>query len=398
MKPTLFFWAPIVLGLKTGGDVANEVARLTELSEEFNLRGYLAINTNNLADTTKVLEFWFGKSVPRVALLPAPRLPYGFLLPWNMVLGVYVAIAMGLTRISEPVDIVLTRHPISSLPILVASKILRIRSVYNVLTVPFGYKEAAILGGVAFRNPITRAAFRLIDYACLYLADFIAVGSPAASKEILQESGLQEKKIVSMVYPLPGYFFDTTPEAPKVEEIRLAYFGSISAYVEFGPLIEALQELSMEGVRISLRIQGSGSGSGELRAIIESRRPSNVTFNEGAIPRISIPSELRFVSAIVLPLRKMSTPALPIKSLEAMALGIPLVVSNPSDSTVFSDGETCICVPTNSSMGWKTALLRLQDASTVKRVIYGAKTVASAYRPGQNSAALLAILSRTARN
>jgi len=398
LKPTLLFWAPVVLGYKTGGDVANEVARLSELSNEFDLRGYLSIDIDNLADTTKVLDFWFGKTVPRIALLPTPRLRYGFRLFWGVVLGMYVSIAMILTRLGEPVEIVLTRYSISSLPVLLTSKILRIRSVYNVLTVPFGYKEAGLLGGVAFANPITRAAFRLIDYACLYLADFVAIGSPADSKEILQKTGIPERKVISLVYPLPDYFFGTTSKPRQTDGITLAYFGSISAYYDFGPLIEAVHELSKDGVRVNLRIQGSGPGSGELRTMIDSRQPQNVTFNEVAIPRSSIPSELGSVSAIVLPLRKMSTSALPIKSIEAMALGIPLVVSNPSDSSVFLDGETCLCVRENSKAAWKTALLRLQDASTVERVINGGREVASAYRPGQNNAALLAILSPTTKN
>ena len=396
MKPIVFVWSYVNLGSIPSGSTANEVARLKELANDFSLQAYLLCDAKTPEDFRNRLRFWFGNPIPGVHFLPSRHIPYGFRGIFSFMLGIYVSICLVLASRKNRVDLVITRLPIPSLPVLIVSKILRLQSLYNVLTIPFVYKEATIHGGVAYRNPLIRGLMRTVDYACLSLSNRIGIGSPTNASEIGRELGKgYQSKTIYLPYPIPEYFFQQTQTTSEGESIVLGYLGELYDVYDFHPLIEAINDVASEGVKIQLRIRGAGASVSKLKKLLEDGNQL-VIMDDAPIPRREVPYELRKITAVVLPLRKLSYHVIPLKAIEAMALGIPVIMANPTDDSQFIHLDTCICVPTNSKAEWKVALGLLQDRKVVQRVVAGGKRVADSYRPGQNRETLIRLVRQSA--
>jgi glycosyltransferase involved in cell wall biosynthesis len=389
LKPTAFVWSWLNLGGIPAGSTGNEVARLKELTNDFSLQAYLLCDAKTPEDLRKRVRFWFGNPISGLHLLPSSNIPDGFRGIFSLMFGIYVSITLIMASRENRIDLVITRLPIPSLPVLIVSRMLRLRSVYNVLTIPFTYKETT---SIVYRNPLTRGLMRTVDYACLSLSNRIGIGSPATALEIGRELGRgYQSKTIYLPYPIPEYFFQQTRAISEDESIVLGYLGELYDTYDFRPLIEAINDLTSEGVKVQLRIRGAGASASKIKKLFEAGKRI-VILEDAPVPRREVPDELRKVTAVVLPLRKLSYSVIPLKAIEAMALGIPVIMANPTDDSQFIHLQTCICVPTNSRGEWRTAIGLLQDREVVQAVVAGGKRIADSYRPGQNGETLLRLV------
>ena len=94
---------------------------------------------------------------------------------------------------------------------------------------------------------------------------------------------------------------------------------------------------------------------------------------------------------MVVPLSSQ-VPGHSIKAIEAMALGTPIIISNPTDSRIFRDGETCVVVHDNSSVGWQEAIARIGVPEYRERIARGARAEVEAFRAMQNVNVILRLL------
>jgi glycosyltransferase involved in cell wall biosynthesis len=387
----LFIWSPVELGFAVVGNRVTATERIKELAEDFDVEAYFISGSKRLDEQSRLISFWFeGGKIGDIHLLPNLTQTYGLKLASGFFLSIVVCFEIIAARSRRKLPLVITREPVSSVLVLLACKILRIRSLYDA-DPPFPYKVADTIGGVAFQNPITRTLMQMVDYACLALANAVAIPDRQAEKELRAETHfVHPKRIVRLPFPIPASFFDTKLNAPE-DRISLKFLGFLYDLYDFQPLIEAVGELGESGLKIELIVIGSGEQKETLLEFVRAKGFQNVHISEGAIPRSQIPSELADATGVVIPLRKAIS-GVPLKSVEAMAIGVPVLISNPRDSTIFSDGNTCICLEENSRGQWKSAIFRLRDRATRERVVLGAKVIAEQYRPGKNKAAIRALI------
>ena len=379
------------LGYEVAGNRVNEVARIKELSKQFDVEAYFISGSRESAEQSKLLSFWFERRIGNVHLLPSIYRVYGTYLLWIVLLSIVVCLEILVDNLTKRIDLVITRVSTASLPILLLCKIMRIPSLYNTLSVPFSYKQVSTLGGIAFQNPISRNIMKVVDYACLSLAGTIAVSGHEAVNEIRSQARfVSSEKVVQLPFPLPEFFFKTLPHSSQ-DKIVLKFLGSLNDMYDFSPLIEAVAELNSEGLETELIVSGSGKQRKPLEELVKSRNISNVQFKEANLPRSQIPRELSNATAVVIPLRD-SVPGVPIKGIEAMALGIPVIISNVKDLKTFINGKSCIVVKQNNKAGWKEGIMQIGNPLIRGKIVQGAKAVAEQYRPGKNIEAISAII------
>lgn len=375
------------------GDRANETARLEDLSESFQVDAFLLTESKKAGERAEALRFWFGGDGPSVHLLPVPRGRLGGGYLFKLCAGVLVSAALALRRLRRGVDAVVTRDPVMSLPVLAVSRVLRIRTVYNIPIIPFTYKHTRARG-TALANPPAIGLAKAIDFGCLCLCDWIAVASPAASDEI-RDGGLPalERKVVVLPFPIPGCFFDRSPRTVGEPGTKvLEYLGTVYRSQDFAPLVDAVRRLAGAGDGIELRVRDTNPRAHWKRKLAGKDPRDPVSFVEARIPRRDVPSVLSEATALVVPIADWVRVNVPVKAMEAMAMGVPVVVSNPTDPHIFRDGATCIVVRENTSQAWQEALLRLNDEETLRRVALGGRAMAEGCRPGQNARILLDLL------
>src|SRR6266480_326764 len=118
LRRIAFVWSFVNLGKIPSGSTANEVARIQELASDFDLQAYLLWDAKTPEDLRNRLQFWFAKPIPGVHCLPNPDIPYGLRGIFSFMLGVYVSIILIMASRRNRIDLVMTRMPIPSLPVL----------------------------------------------------------------------------------------------------------------------------------------------------------------------------------------------------------------------------------------------------------------------------------------
>ena len=393
-KAKVFVWSPVILDRTVRGDKVNEVARIRELSQTFDLDAYVLADSRGAKERREISDLWFDGPPSNVHYLPTLRGRVHFL-PNLLVLGVYVSMVLLIKSLSERIDLVLTRFSVASLPVLAACRILRIRSVFNVPAAPFEYKDSKVMGGVVRANPLFRTLTRASDYGCLSLCNYIAIPSPAARVEVQKDLGRGiGSKIIALPHPIPAYFFDQNLRRWDGDETVLKFLGNIHPKYDFLPLVQAVGVLGEKGMKISLQILSSGSGADWAERLLGGNVPPNVSQTDASYPRRRVPALLQDATAVVVPLKDGVTVDVTLKSIEAMALGIPVLQTRLTDPELLVDGRTCIGVGRNTSEDWQAALVRLQDKSLVERVIAGGKKVADLYRPGRSGEVLSSLIQK----
>jgi glycosyltransferase involved in cell wall biosynthesis len=147
--------------------------------------------------------------------------------------------------------------------------------------------------------------------------------------------------------------------------------------------------MSVRGQDVSLVVYASPVGRARLRKLAT----DGMTFLciKDQVPREELIQALRECTAVVVPFSSGVT-VVPIKAIEAMAVGAPVIVANPWDLKIFRDGETCIVVSSDTPRGWQEAIMRAVDPKYRLSVIRTARAEAEAFRSSQNVEVILGIL------
>lgn len=151
-------------------------------------------------------------------------------------------------------------------------------------------------------------------------------------RDALVKRGLPERKtIVLMNLPDPRKFQASTQAVEQTGNgnLKIVYFGTITNRLGVDLVIRAIHELRDLACTIEFFVYGDGDGREECRDLckqlgIESR----VYFSECAVPLDDLIQKVRGMDLVVVANRKNAATdlMLPVKMLEGMALGIPVVV------------------------------------------------------------------------
>ncbi len=137
---------------------------------------------------------------------------------------------------------------------------------------------------------------------------------------------------------------------------RILATGSLSIQKDHATLIRACASLHQHGVDFRLDIYGEGNERGALEDMIEAHKLQGIVTLMGKVRRDVVLTALQGASIFVLPSRVEGSPN---ALLEAMAAGLPAVVSDiPSTRETASDASALFAPPGNED-GFAVAIGRL---------------------------------------
>lgn len=308
---------------------------------------------------------------------------YGVRLLSRVISGFVVALALPFFRASIGVDLVITRGALDSIPLVMASKLANIKLLYTAPAIPLAHMQKGFVKPTHARLYYFLA--KLADYFVLRNADFWGLTSSSAQHDLTKLLGKDApKKMTFLPIPIPEEFFAAGPSEKDDREVTLVFNGSISYLYDFGCLISALRKMNSEGRRVYLTIRTSVTDRKHLSSLLGAQDESYLRL-QAPVPRPEIIGTVRRATAVVIPLsrRAKSEGGIPIKAIEAMALRVPVIISNPNDP-IFQDGVTCVVVPGDSPQAWEKAISQIADSDYRKSIVDHARVLAEQFRSRRN--------------
>jgi glycosyltransferase involved in cell wall biosynthesis len=379
-KRTLVVWAPVSLEPPIFGDKANEVERIRILSSSYKVQAFVLLSLTRIKETRTHLRIFKGCGA-RIWVLPWIDV-YGFRMLSRLTSATVAALAVLLFRVSVGVDLVISRGAFYSIPLVVTCKLANISLLYSIPSQPLSHMETGFVRQAHVR--LYSLLAKLADYFVLRNADFWGVASSSAQLDLLRFFGKSvQRKMMSLPFPIPDEFFKATPPKTDDRQVTLIYNGSISYLYDLTSLVTALRKMNSEGREVCLNIYTSEAGRKQLDSLGE--RGGFLRLHP-QLPRREMIGAVRRATAMVIPLScrvKLEGGRIPIKAIEAMALRVPVIISNPNDS-LFQDGMTCIVVADDSPQAWEKAISRITDSTFRESIINRARLLAERFRSSKN--------------
>jgi len=390
-KRTLVVWAPVSLEPPMSGDKANEFERIRILSSRYKVRAFVLLSIARIREArtySRTLE----ECGAEIWVLPWIDL-YGFRTLSSVTAASVVALAVLLLRVSAGVDLVITRGAFYSIPLIMACKIANVSLLYSIPSQALSHLETG------FVKPAHVRLYSLLakpaDYFVLMHADFWGVASSSAELDLLRFFGKDaRRKITSLPLPIPEEFYEAMPPKTDERQMTLTYNGSTSYLYDFNSLVIALRKMNSEGRRVCLTVYTSEAGRKKLGSL--DAGGEGYLRLESELPRRKMIEAVGRATAMVIPLSrqvKLEGGRIPIKAIEAMALRVPVIISNPNDP-IFQDGVTCIVVSDDSPEAWENAISRISGSTSRKSIVKGARAVAERFRSSRNVEIVSRLLDR----
>lgn len=208
---------------------------------------------------------------------------------------------------------------------------------------------------------------REAETLCMTLADRVVVLAETMRREVV-ERGVPEDKVDVVPNAVPDAFTEPLPDGEPVRR-RLGLrpgdtvFGTVTTlndYEGIDTLLAALERLDDPGVRLVV------VGDGPARAALRERSGSlgdRVVFT-GRVPHSGVRELLAAMDAFCVPRRATPVTVLvpPLKPLEAMAAGLPVLVSDlPPLVELVVPGRHGLAAPAGDSEAWAAAMCRVRD-------------------------------------
>lgn len=157
----------------------------------------------------------------------------------------------------------------------------------------------------------------------------------------------------------------------------VGYIGSILGYEGLDDLLHAFSELRTNIPDAKLLIVGDGDAMPVLLDLARQLRLENSVVFTGKISPSAVKQYFSLLNAVALPRKpyKVCQLVSPLKPLEAMAMGVPLVVSDVAAlKEMVRDGETALVHTSSDITSLTTALLRLaQEQGLAARLAQAAR-------------------------
>lgn len=267
-----------------------------------------------------------------------------------------------------------------------AAKALGCRIIHEVMLTPdVGPLTAEEYGRYATSSPTTRlaeiAAGRERDRQKYALADLILVPSEFVrggviglgadpAKVALVPYGIDKSWLERSSYPVPG---------------RVLFVGSVGLRKGSHYLAEAARRLAERGIDCEVRV------AGPMEAGVEQSRPFAGPTYLGQVPRADIHREYSHADIFVLP---SLAEGMAVATLEAMAMGLP-VITTPNAGSCVRDGIDGIIVPPANAFALMTTIERLLLNRDLRETMSrNAKARASEFTWEKYEGRLIAALSR----
>jgi glycosyltransferase involved in cell wall biosynthesis len=255
---------------------------------------------------------------------------------------------------------------------------------YRAINIPFSAEEAATFDLPDPVKSVVRTLFDVFDLVALRTANRILVPSPNGAELIATRLSVERERILCVRFPIPDFFYDQMRRKEDIasnfdHKAGLIYCGSFYEFYNFEALLGAIGRLNREGYKVTLNMYGDGPIRGRvLDQVLELGLQRDVVIHE-PVSREKVPEVYRSGTAAVVPYSRNYQRGLPLKSVEAMALGVPLIVSKQSDP-LYVDGQNCIVVGGDDAEAWAIAIRKVTDPDVRRKVVMGGIEAAKPYR------------------
>ena len=246
---------------------------------------------------------------------------------------------------SERIEVIHAHSPVlNGLPALWAGRRLGLRTVYEVRTL---WEDAAVSHGTHAEASVRYRASRFLETVVLRQADAVIAICNGLRAEVIGR-GVAPSRVTVIPNGVGSEWFEPQPRAAALAERLgvadgpvLGYIGSFSHYEGLPFLIEAMPEIALRVPGVKLILAGSGRDEEAVRAAARRAGPSVVML--GRVPQAQVRDLYTLLTALVLPRQRMRITELvtPLKPLEAMAAGIPVLASDVGGhAELIADGRT----------------------------------------------------------
>ena len=277
----------------------------------------------------------------------------------------------------EDVDVLHAHSPVlTGIAALLIRTVTRKPVVYEIRAF---WEDAAVdLGhtkGWSFRYRLTRATETLL----CKLSDHVTTICEGLRGDLILR-GIPDSRIT--VIPNAVNTDELRPAEIEDSELRrslnlvgnrvIGFYGSFYAYEGLDLLLEAIGKLSETRGDIRLLLVGGGPQSERLKGLAEQLGVQDSVVFVGRVPNDEIARYYGLADVVAFPRKSMRLTELvtPLKPLEAMAQGIPVVASNVGGhAELIVDGKTGLLFPADSSDHLAKAIEKMLDESLLADAI-----------------------------
>jgi PEP-CTERM/exosortase A-associated glycosyltransferase len=268
-------------------------------------------------------------------------------LPFVRELLLMLRLASRIIRVArtEGTELIHAHSPsLNGLPALWAGRRLGLPVIYEMRTL---WEDAAVNNGTFAEGSLRYRMSRAMETVVLRRAHRVVAICEGIRSEVLSR-GIPSSRVAVVPNGVETDWLESRARATDLaDQLGLGagpvfgYIGSFSRYEGLPFLIEAMPELlgRFPGARLLL----VGGGRDEQSVRVAARQAGSAVLVPGRVPQELVRDFYTLVDIFVLPRRRMRLTELvtPLKPLEAMALGIPVLASDiGGHAELVSDGET----------------------------------------------------------
>ncbi len=276
----------------------------------------------------------------------------------------------------ERTEIIHAHSPLlNGLPALWVGRRLGIRTVYEVRTF---WEDAAVTHGTHAETSLRYRVSRALETVILRRADAVVTICRGIRAEVIAR-GISPDRIAVVPNGVDPEWLEPRPRARALAD-RLGlgdgpvfgYIGSFSHYEGLPFLVRAMPELSARVPGVKLLLAGSGRDEAAVKEAARQAGPSVCLL--GRVPQEEVRDLYSLLSVLVLPRRRSRVTELvtPLKPLEAMAAGIPVLASDVGGhAELIQDGETGLLFKAESRDSLVEQAVRLGEDAELRRRLTG---------------------------
>ncbi|MEM1510544.1 MAG: glycosyltransferase [Thermofilaceae archaeon] len=328
-KPLCYFVVPSIIGYS--GDAVNERQLAKALSKFYKLRTYSFVQITRLCTFANRNYIALAKKdVGLMLLLPT----FIFASMLSIIIMILSSFIIAVLSILEKPKLIYVRTTPKALPFIWLRRFHKGKVIVKVPSIIEDELRGSIYKSFPLDEMIFRAFLPRIDRYVIVHADWVAVATFTFYRELVRRRGVKSKNppiLLPAGVDLSKITKIIKNSEKKADESKIivGFIGSLEWWQGVDILAKACSIVKNKFPNIKLLIIGSGNW--KVLSLVESIcKKENLDYEiTGYLPHEEALKRLREVDVMVLPRRRISTTEsnIPIKVIEAWALGIPVIVT-----------------------------------------------------------------------